>query len=79
MSFLQYSAEISFVHTSLIAVTNNFALLSCFLILYFSVAFTNFQSGLGLDCFRASPIVRYFSPLKTFLQLYSIDKGPHHV
>ena len=49
MRFLQYSAEITFVHISLIAVTSDFALVGCFSALNFLVASTNFQSGLGLD------------------------------
>ena len=50
--------------------------LAVFLILYFSVASTNFQSSLGLYCFQASPVVGYFSPPKTSLQLCSGGKGP---
>ena len=79
MSFLQYSAEISLVHISLIAVTSDFALVGCFSDTLFFSSIHKFSIGFRSELFPGQFNCRiFFSPLKTSLQLYSGGKGPHH-
>ena len=78
MSFLQYSAEISFVRISLIAVTSDFALVGCFSDTLFFSSIHKFSIGFRSGLFPGQSNCWIFSPPKTSLQLYSGGKGPHH-